>query len=52
MTRTHKDPLELGNDEPNKESFDAIRETEEIIAAGSTGRSYKSGRDLLGAARE
>lgn len=47
MGRTHRIPLDLGNEEPNDESLEAIRETEELIARGSTGRSYSSGRELL-----
>lgn len=52
MGRTHRIPLDLGNEEPNDESLEAIRETEELIARGSTGRSYFSGRELLDAAYE
>ena len=36
MGRTHRIPLDLGNEEPNDESLEAIRETEELIARGST----------------
>ena len=52
MGRTHRIPLDLGNEEPNDESLEAIRETEELIARGDTGRSYSSGRELLDAAYE
>ena len=52
MGRTHRIPLDLGNEEPNDESLEAIRETEELIARGGTGRSYSSGRELLDAAYE
>ena len=52
MGRTHRIPLDLGNEEPNDESLEAIRETKELIARGSTGRSYSSGRELLDAAYE
>ena len=50
MGRTHRIPLDLGNEEPNDESLEAIRETEELIARGGTGRSYSSVRELLDAA--
>ena len=36
MGRTHRIPLDLGNEEPNDESLEAIRETEELIARGGT----------------
>lgn len=52
MGRTHRIPLDLGNEEPNDESLEAIREMEELIARGGTGRSYSSGRELLDAAYE
>ncbi len=52
MGRTHRIPLDLGNEEPNDESLEAIRETEELIARGGTSRSYSSGRELLDAAYE
>ena len=51
MGRTHRIPLDLGNEEPNEESFEAIRETEDIIARGGTGLSYGNADDLLAAIR-
>ena len=47
IARTKRIPLDLGNDEPNAESLESIREADEIIAQGGTGKSYTSGRDLL-----
>ena len=47
IARTKRIPLDLGNDEPNAESLESIREADEIIAQGGTGKSYASGRDLL-----
>ncbi|EPD77973.1 MULTISPECIES: hypothetical protein [Atopobiaceae] len=47
MGRTHRIPLDLGNEEPNEESLEAIRETEDIIARGGTGLSYGNADDLL-----
>lgn len=50
MGRTHSIPLDLGNDEqPNGESLEAIRETEDIIRRGGTGRSFSSAREMLDA---
>ncbi len=51
MARTHRIPLDFGNYEPNAESLHSIQEAESIIAAGGTGASYDSGRNLLDAAR-
>lgn len=51
MARTRRIPLDLGNEEPNEESMRSIREADEILASGGTGRSFSSGRDLLDAAR-
>ena len=51
MARTHRIPLDFGNSEPNAESLRSIQETEDIIAAGGTGASFDSGRELLDAAR-
>ena len=39
----------LSYPEPNEESLQSIRETDEIIASGGTGRSFASGRELLDA---
>lgn len=49
--RTHKIPLDLGNEMPNDESLRSILEADEILANGGTGQSYDSGRDLLAATR-
>lgn len=51
MARTNAIPLDFGNKEPNAESLRSIREADEIISAGGTGSSFKSGRQLLDAAR-
>lgn len=51
MARTNSIPLDFGNRQPNSESFRSIREADEIIAAGGTGDSYHSGRELLDAAK-
>ena len=48
--RTHRIPLELGNEQPNEESLKSIFEADEILAAGGTGESFDSGRALLDAA--
>lgn len=37
MVRTQSIPLSLRSEEPNDESLRAIRETEEMVANGSTG---------------
>lgn len=49
--RTHRIPLDLGNEMPNAESLKSILEADDILAAGGTGISYDSGRTLLDAAR-
>ena len=49
--RTHRIPLDLGNEEPNEESLRSIFEADDILASGGTGESYDSGRSLLEAAR-
>ncbi len=49
--RTHRIPLDLGNEQPNEESLKSIFEADEILAAGGTGESFDSGRALLDAAR-
>lgn len=49
--RTHRIPLDLGNEEPNAESLKSIFEADEILGAGGTGESFTSGRALLDAAR-
>ncbi len=52
MARTHRIPLDFGNEEPNEESLASIKEAEDIIAQGGTGESYDSGRAVLDAALE
>ena len=49
MIRENRIPLTLADPEPNAESLEAIRETDEMIRSGS-GRSYASGHDLIEAA--
>lgn len=52
IVRENRIPLNLSYPEPNEESLEAIRETEEIIRRGGTGRSFSSARELLDAALE
>lgn len=52
IVRENRIPLHLFYAEPNEESIASIREADEIIAAGGTGRSFTSGRALLDAALE
>ena len=52
MARTGRIPLDLGGYEPTAESLASIREAAQIEAAGGTGESFSSGRELLDAARE
>lgn len=49
MVRTGRIPLDLGNEEPNEESLEAIREVEQMMQGG-TGESYATGRELIEAA--
>lgn len=49
MVRENRIPLNLSEPEPNDESLEAIRETEQMIQSGS-GKSYASGRELIEAA--
>lgn len=51
MGRTHRIPLDLGNEEPNEESLKSILEADDVLAARGTGDPYDSGRALLDAAR-
>ena len=51
MVRTGSIPLTLRSEEPNEESLEAIRETDEIIAAHKPGEGFLSARELLDAAR-
>ena len=51
MIRTQSIPLSLRSEEPNDESLEAIRETEEIIAQHKAGEGYRTARELLDAAR-
>lgn len=49
MVRDHAIPLDLGysNEIPNDETLAAMKEAEEIIARGGTGRSFSSAREML-----
>ena len=47
IVRENRIPLNLSYPEPNEESLEAIRETEEIIGQGGTGRSFSSAREML-----
>lgn len=49
MIRENRIPLNLSDPEPNAESLEAIRETEEMIRSGS-GKSYATGHELIEAA--
>lgn len=49
MIRENRIPLNLSDPEPNAESLEAIRETDEMISTG-VGASYASGRELIEAA--
>lgn len=49
MGRTHSIPLDLGREEPNAESLESIREAQDIIRQGGTGRSFSCGREMLDA---
>lgn len=51
MGRTGRIPLDLGNEEPNEESLEAIREAERMMRDG-TGESYSTGKELIEAALE
>ncbi len=46
IARTRRIPLEFSDEEPNEESLEAIRETQEMIANG-TGKSYKTAEELF-----
>ncbi len=50
IVRENRIPLTLSYPEPNDESLEAIRETEEIIKRGGTDCSFSSARELLDAA--
>lgn len=50
IVRENRIPLTLSYPEPNDESLEAIRETEEIIKRDGTDRSFSSARELLDAA--
>ena len=45
MLRENRIPLNLSNPEPNDESFESIRQSDEIIAAG--GHGYKSAEEMF-----
>lgn len=49
MGRTGRIPLDLGNEAPNGESLQAIREAEQMMQDG-TGTSYATGHELIDAA--
>lgn len=49
MIRENRILLNLSDPEPNEESLEAIRETEEMIHSG-TGQSYATAHDLIQAA--
>lgn len=49
MVRERSIPLNLGSYEPNEESLEAIRETEEFLASGKQGR-FSDARSLIEAA--
>ena len=46
MARTGSIPLSLSYEEPNEESLEAIRETEEIFAGGG-GRGYRNADEIF-----
>ena len=50
MVRTGSIPITFDGEQPNEESLEAIRETEEIFAAHVPGTGYKNARELLEAA--
>lgn len=50
IARTRRIPLDLASYEPNDESLCSITEADEIMAAGGTGVSFSTGRELLDAA--
>lgn len=49
MVRDHAIPLDLGysHEIPNEETLAAMKEAEEIIANGGTGRSFSSAKEML-----
>ena len=49
MVNTGRIPLTLAPEEPNDESLEAIRESEEFFSSGKEGR-FTSGADLIAAA--
>ncbi len=46
IARTKRIPLEFSNEEPNEESLEAIRQTQEMMANG-TGHKYKTADELF-----
>lgn len=46
MIRTNSIPLSFTSEEPNDESLEAIRETDDIVARGG-GRRFESADDLI-----
>ncbi len=51
MIRTNSIPLSLSNEEPNEESLEAIRETEDILKKGGVHR-FKSTEELIASLEE
>lgn len=49
MVNTNAIPISLDYEQPNKESLEAIRQTEEMIKTGS-GKGFTNGHDLIEAA--
>lgn len=49
MVNTRRIPLTLSPEEPNAESLRAVKEADEFLASGKTGR-FTNGHDLLEAA--
>lgn len=49
MIRENRIPLNLSDPEPNAESLEAIRETDEMVRCDS-GQSYATGHELIKAA--
>ena len=50
MVRTGSIPITFDGEQPNDDSLEAIRETEEIFATHVPGTGYKTAREMLEAA--
>ena len=50
MVRTGSIPITFDGEQPNEDSLEAIRETEEIFANHVPGTGYKTAREMLEAA--